>query len=161
MKGARRRWLGEGWGSEDDQNMYEMIKELIKHHVREIMCTEEKSDRLLFQSEFEMPLIGLSAEPLVFQLLALFWEAVRNLGGGASLQEGGPSGCVLSYLFPVADLAFLSVMERTTSPFMIPCCHDVLPKSTDQGWALWSHSENNSFPVKLLLSGISAIVMWM
>lgn len=96
MKGARRRWLGEGWGSEDDQNMYEMIKELIKHHIKEIMNTEEKSDRLLFQSEFEMPLIDVSAEPLVFQLLALFWEAVRNLGGGASLQEGGPSGCVLS-----------------------------------------------------------------
>lgn len=52
--------------------MYEMIKELIKHHVKEIMSTEEKSDRLLFQSEFEMPLIDVSAEPLVFQLLALF-----------------------------------------------------------------------------------------
>lgn len=56
---------------------------------------------------------------------------MRNLGGGASLQEGGPSGCVLSYLFPVAGLAFLSVMERTTSPSMISCCHDVLPKSMD------------------------------
>lgn len=69
MKGARRRWLGEGGGSEDDQNVYEMIKELIKHCVKEIMSTEEKSDRLLFQSEFEMPLIDVSTEPLVFQLL--------------------------------------------------------------------------------------------
>lgn len=52
--------------------MYQMIKELIKHCVKEIMSTEVKSDRLLFWSEFEMPLIDVYTEPLVFQLLVLF-----------------------------------------------------------------------------------------
>lgn len=52
--------------------MYEMTKALIKHCVKEAMSTEEKSDRLLLQSEFEMPLIDVSTEPLVFQLLVLF-----------------------------------------------------------------------------------------
>lgn len=64
--------VGGGGRSEDDQNVYEIIKELIKHCVKEIMSTEENSDRLLFRSEFEMPLIDVYIEPLVFQLLVLF-----------------------------------------------------------------------------------------
>lgn len=64
--------VGGGGRSEDDQNMYEIIKELIKHYAKEITSTEEKSDRLLFQSEFEMPLMDVYIEPLVFQLLVLF-----------------------------------------------------------------------------------------
>lgn len=130
---------GIGWreecGNECEWKMLcEIIKELSKYYVKDIIHTEINRHRLLFQFELEMPLTDVYFEPLVFQLVALFWETARNLGGGTLLQEGGPIVCALSYSISCCCFSLLlPAVEWTTSPSSISCRHDVLSKFMEQG----------------------------